>query len=242
MERKVFIATPCFGAQVSCFFTQSLIETIDLLKRHGIDSKVAFMPNQIVTRARNLLTQDFMESDCTHLFFIDADIQWNPMDVLRLLEHQKPIVVGLYPNKCYQYRRMFEEQPGFVVENESQLSKGIEYSSRFKANHNKLHNDWLIELEYGATGFMLIERDVITKLQQHVDSYKHPEQQDKRIHDLFNCRVVDGDYLTEDYYFCYLWKEKCGGTIWADISICLNHEGWHSFRGNPMESFQLLKE
>ena len=31
-------------------------------------------------------------------------------------------------------------------------------------------------------------------------------------------------YLSEDYYFCALWKQ-CGGEIWADISSELKHIG-----------------
>ena len=86
---KVFIATPCFGAQVSCYYTLSLFNTIKMFEEHGIEYMFGFLPNQIVTRARNALTQAFMETDCTHLFFIDADIKWEAADVLKLIKHSK---------------------------------------------------------------------------------------------------------------------------------------------------------
>ena len=37
-------------------------------------------------------------------------------------------------------------------------------------------------------------------------------------------------YLSEDYYFCKLWKE-CGGDIWMDLDTNLNHSGNMDFRG-----------
>jgi len=54
-KMKIFFATPCFGAQVSCNFTSSLIQTINLFREHNIDCCYSFLPNQIVTRARNIL-------------------------------------------------------------------------------------------------------------------------------------------------------------------------------------------
>ena len=35
----------------------------------------------------------------THLMFIDADINFDPMDILHMLQHDKDIVVGAYPKK-----------------------------------------------------------------------------------------------------------------------------------------------
>ena len=44
----------------------------------------------------------------------------------------------------------------------------------------------------------------------------------------FDCNVVDHDYLTEDYYFSYLFL-KNGGKIYADTSITLLHIGNHEY-------------
>ena len=40
-----------------------------------------------------------MASDCTHLMFIDADIQFDGNDILKLLHHNLPVVCGAYPTK-----------------------------------------------------------------------------------------------------------------------------------------------
>lgn len=219
---SVFIGTPCFGAQVSCNYTKSLITTIELLKSHNINVIVHFLPNQIVTRARNLLACEFLKSACTHLLFIDADIQWNPEDVLKLINHNKKLCVGLYANKGYV---------GNV--RESNIFKNIQYSSTLFDNGHTMNENNLLEIKHGATGFMLIERDIFDKVREKTDSFIY---QGTRMNDYFPCKVVDDNYLTEDYAFCQMWRET-GGKIWADMSICLNHEGFHSYQGNPLSTF-----
>lgn len=52
---------------------------------------------QPVDNARNDIVQAFLESDCTHLLFIDSDTI-PPLDALRrLLAHDKPIMSALTP-------------------------------------------------------------------------------------------------------------------------------------------------
>jgi len=235
---KIFIATPCFGAQVSCNYTISLINTIKLLEKNNIDYVTAFLPNQIVTRARNLLTNLFLKTDCTHLFFIDADIQWTPEDVLKLINHNKEIVIGLYPNKGYKFNNYLSD--GRKIETPDDVFKTLEYSTGFNEIINTIHDNNLIEVKYGATGFMMIKRLVIDALIKHVEPYLTHEGE--TVYDIFNCKVVNNEYLTEDYYFCHLWSSIFSGKIWCDISICLNHEGWHSFSGDPLKSFTLIKK
>jgi hypothetical protein len=35
----------------------------------------------------------------THIMFIDNDITWNPIDILKLIIAKKPIIGGAYPLK-----------------------------------------------------------------------------------------------------------------------------------------------
>ena len=220
---KIFIGTPCFGAQVSCNFTSSLIQTLNLLRDNGITCHLRFVPNQIVTRARNILAYEFLNSDCTHLFFIDADIEWDHNDVLKLIKHKKELVVGLYANKSYM-----------IVDSHNQFKK-IQYSSTFFNENNTMGPDKLMEIKHGATGFMMIQRNVFEAVIDQAPEFKYNGHS---MNDFFPCKVVDGDYLTEDYAFCQMWRKK-GGKIWADLSICLNHEGWHSYKGNPLQTFSV---
>ena len=101
---KILIATPAFGGNVCSSYTESLINTCLLLSKNNINFEVKFINNQIVTRARNMLSYIFMENNSfTHMMFIDADIVWKANDVLNLLEHKLECVIGVYANKGYSW-------------------------------------------------------------------------------------------------------------------------------------------
>lgn len=51
---------------------------------------------QRLVNSRNLLRKIFLESDCTHLFFIDSDVIVPKFAVQRLLEANEDIVSGVY--------------------------------------------------------------------------------------------------------------------------------------------------
>ncbi len=228
---SVLIGTPCFGAQVSCNFTTSLINTFTLFRNFDIDHDICFIPNQIVTRARNLIASKFLQTEYTHLFFVDADIQWDPYSLLRLLNHQKDVSIGLYPNKGYNF-----DENNFNMDS---LYKSLNYSSVLQESMkvNDIGENFLTTVKYGATGFMAIKREVFDKIKKNTKFYMDIDK--KIIHDYFACCVVDNEYLTEDYYFSKLWKDV-GGDIYADLNINLRHEGWHSYVGNPLRSMHTL--
>ena len=48
--------------------------------------------------------------------------------------------------------------------------------------------------------------------------------------------VFDGEYLSEDYGFCYLWR-AIGGHVWADPAVQLRHVGAHTYVGDPRSAF-----
>ncbi len=79
---------------------------------------------------------------------------------------------------------------------------------------------------------------VFDKIREKTDEFLYDTD---RMNDYFPCKVVEESYLTEDYAFCQLWRET-GGKVWADLSICLNHEGWHSYPGNPLATFSVTQK
>ena len=226
---SILVGTPCFGAQVSCNFTRSLLETFAIFRNFDIEHDICFIPNQIVTRARNIIANEFLDTEYTHLFFIDADIHWNPYDALRLLNHQKDVTIGLYANKGYNF-----DEDNFNMDS---LYKSINYSSVFNPEMKvgDISENFLTTVKYGATGFMIINREVFDKIKKNAKSYMDKDK--KIIYDYFPCCVVDNEYLTEDYCFCKQW-EDIGGDVYADLQLNIRHEGWHSYPGNPLRSMR----
>ena len=97
---KLFIAMPCYGGNMSMLTAKSLVSLSALLTEKKIDFEFFCIGNEaLISRARNYCVDTFLQTNATHLMFIDSDIVFRPADVLRLAEHKKSIVGALYPRK-----------------------------------------------------------------------------------------------------------------------------------------------
>lgn len=212
---KILIATPAYGGLVYSKYTESLVYTCFMLKMMNVDFEIKYINNQIVTRARNMCSSIFLEdASFTHMLFIDADVVWNPMDVKKLIMHDKECVIGVYPNKHYRW-----EGEKLVLDPSSVLGELGEE-----------RKEELVRVKYGATGFMLLARNALERIKEKVDTFYLPGSKGKEIklYNFFDCKVVNHDYLTEDYYFSHLFNES-RGEIYADMTINLKHMGTHEY-------------
>ena len=227
-----------------------------LFNKYEIPYTVSTLANEsLVTRGRNTLVSFFMENPkATHLMFIDADIEFNAEDILRMVAYNKPIVVGAYPKKAVNWdsiiqaarNESFEETAATIEGHSSNYVVNFEFNT--DENGNRLPQvqvvDNLIKLKDAGTGFMLIQKDVI---QQMFDN--HPELKYKNdinvgsqfepfMYALFDT-MIDPEsrrYLSEDYTFCRLWQ-MMGGDVFLDPRTGLNHVGHYTFKGNIRKLF-----
>ena len=233
---KIFLATPCYGGIVWQEFMQSVLTTLHACMVNGVGLQVFMVGNEsLIPRGRNQIVSEFMSTDCSHLFFVDADIQFQAEEVLKLINHNKDVVVGAYPLK----------------------SDPIRYFIQWKnTERDPDENLSLREVVDAGTGFMMIKRNVIEKMKAEYpelhytgdlndDSYRQDLQNDyvkrqklkENLYSLFDTshdKENDNNYLSEDYTFCRRWQ-KIGGKIWLDTTIKLNHIGRKVYRGDTSE-------
>jgi hypothetical protein len=88
---------------------------------------------------------------------------------------------------------------------------------------------------------MLIRREVFEKMKPQVPTYwnnvmnmSERGSPDQRIAEFFSTRIepATGNLLSEDYFFCDLWRQL-GGQIWAAPWMRLSHLGTYVFEGRP---------
>jgi len=250
-KNKFFVATPCYGGQLNEPYFRSVIKLMTFFNHHQIPLAFGTIANEsLVTRARNVLLAYFLNSDYTHLLFIDADIEFQTEDVLKLYAHDKDVVVGAYPKKGVAWEKIkstLQEDGAKDKEysNRDIAAMGSDYAINFKFINKDLKQiaveNGLIKLHDAGTGFMMIRRDAILKMIKAYPEFKY--NNDVNISDpgmkehfyaMFDTMIdpIDRRYLSEDYTFCRRWQE-IGGDIWLDPSISLNHYGHFCFQGNP---------
>jgi hypothetical protein len=91
---KVHIAMPCYGGMLTESTFMSFIKWANTARQLGIDWTLETMVNEsLISRARNTLTAKFLAMpDATHLFFVDADIGWEPWHLLVLLNRDVDVI------------------------------------------------------------------------------------------------------------------------------------------------------
>ena len=100
-KQNIFFATPCYGGMITDQYFLSMFKTTQALSQIPCSFRLTTLRNEsLVTRARNILTAMFLESDASHLFFLDADIEWEPEAIMRAISADKDIVASAYPKKA----------------------------------------------------------------------------------------------------------------------------------------------
>lgn len=250
-KNKFFIATPCYGGQLNEPYFRSVIKMMTFFNGHQIPLAFGTIANEsLVTRARNVLLAYFLNSDYTHLLFIDADIEFQVEDVLKLYAHDKDVVVGAYPKKGVAWNRIRQnltspELGDRPLSDKEIAAFGSDYAINFKFVDREKGTiaveKGLIKLHDAGTGFMMIKREAILKMIKAYPELKYNndvninnESLKDHFYALFDTMIdpVDRRYLSEDYTFCRRWQE-IGGDIWLDPTISLNHYGHFCFQGNP---------
>lgn len=203
--RKVFIATTCYENPAAAY-TFSIGKSLKALENAGITYEYHLLTgNCHVDDARNVMVKEFLLGKCTEMIFIDADVSWNPEDLIRLIDADRDLVGAVYP-----FRR-----PG---ENENM-------PVRMKKGVYKPDADGLMEVEGLPTGFMKISRKVLTTLAKSASKYWQKDDRRRKVPLLFERTLLKGGQrMGGDINFCRKWRQA-GGKVYSLPEMRLGHTG-----------------
>ena len=248
-KRKLFLAVPMYGGQCAGMFTRSVADLSAICTKHGIQLQLFFLFNEsLITRARNYCVDEFMRSSATHLMFIDADIGFNPQDVIALLAMQSDesdydVIGGPYPKKCISWEKIKQAvDKGMADVDPNNLEKYVgDYVFNPKTTQKEIPLNQPIEVLEIGTGFMMIRRKTIEEYhkafpgQWYKPDHVRTEHFDgtREIMAVFDCIIdpVSKRYLSEDYMFCYN-VQKMGLKVWFCPWMQLQHVGSYIFGGS----------
>jgi len=224
---KVYVAMPCYG-DMKVETCVSLIDMFSTLGKNGIECKFKSVKSSLVTHGRNLLTAGFLNSGFDYMLFVDADVEFKPEAVLRMLVPEKDMICTPYRNK---------EDPW--------ISR---YSVKFKDRDNIKILEWdLVEIEEGPAGCMLIHRRVFKRLMEKYPRLKinfdkvtrekmnkeigaKEDAIEKYMYNFWDTSFEGHQWKGEDLAFCNLVK-GAGFKIYANLDSWTTHHGSYGWKG-----------
>lgn len=241
----LFVCTPCYGGMCLQAYAESMLRLQRTCAANGIQMMLDTTENEsLVHRARNLGVARFIQkTQATHFLFIDADIHFDPESVIRLIKSGHDVAVAAYPKKCI----MWDQADAYVASGKEGRDLARVASSlvmNFKYQQTQI-KDGFAEVLDGPTGFMLIKRDVFTKMEAKYPELEcvndHQNRDLERYNACFDCMIdpVSRRYLSEDYAFCRRWQ-MMGGQIFADVMTVLGHVGNLRFIGSLEERLKAV--
>jgi hypothetical protein len=251
MAANVLLATPCYGNLLTRGYMHSVLKLKDTCKSAGIDVDISTIGNEsLITRARCYFSSLILSNkNYTHLLFIDADIQFDPLSVVRMVQADKSIVAGAYPKKHVDWGKLKE-----LIEAKTPLEQLepllYDYAINIVTDANTTTIpivDGFLKVSYAATGFMLIKREVFEKMVVSFPELKYNNDvagyfngvNNDFFYAFFDCIIDETSrrYLSEDYAFCQKWI-SLGGEIWVDLLCDLTHNGNYAFRGSFLKTLE----
>jgi hypothetical protein len=229
--KGIVVATPAYGGQLTVSYVNSLIRSQVLFQQYGIQIHVMFLCNHsLITMARNRIVAEIFRQDkhdWDSIVWIDADISWEPEDLLKMCLHDEDVVCGTYRKKIHQ---------------------ACHFTMKLIPGQEEPDERGLIEVEAVGTGFLRVSRNAMQNLLSNEEvSYTEKVTQvefansNMEIKNLFESGIKNGEMLSEDFFFCAKLREH-GYKIMLDTKIDLGHDGSFTYRGSLSHYLNFLKE
>tara|TARA_B100001094_G_C18191494_1_gene807548 strand:- start:1120 stop:1860 length:741 start_codon:yes stop_codon:yes gene_type:complete len=239
-KTKILISIPCYQGTVYMKCMEQCLNLVLLLKNNNIEFEFfSITVESLIPRARNVTAMKFLNSNCSHLLFIDADIIFDPTDVLKMIANDKKVISGTYPKKQLDFQILKNN-----IKNSNKIEDLISKSVNYALNFLNAPKNNLVEVLDAPTGFMLIKKEVFhimlntfsnIKYKNDINSYKSYEY-NGFFYDFFQIGIFEERYLSEDFGFCRKLQEL-NIPIFVDLSINLTHIGTFNYYGCPLEKF-----
>lgn len=201
---KIIILTPTIDGKLTTGYVSSLINTVFLCKSLGINiSHQTFDYDPILQHSRNVLLHDAVFSNSDAAVWIDADIEWNPNDFIKIIQSEYDVIGG-----TYRIKQDYES-----------------YSVKF----NNLEESDIQEVD--GLGFGFIKTSIKALRDLWESSNNMYADGDLNLKNIFEIKIKDGYMYSEDIVVCEKLNEL-GYKVYLDKNITCNHIGVKKYIGN----------
>ena len=226
--KSLFLGIPCYGGQMSGITAKSLVDLQAMCLQLNLPFKLFCIFNEsLVTRARNYICDEFLRStykvedkevQYSHLMFIDADIGFNPNDVMAMLgiaDNEHRIVGAPYTKKALATEQMVSAvQLGLVSEKNPQDIE--QFAGDFVFNPERTPDGKILLSEptpvlEAGTGFLIIEREVFTEWAEAYPQFYYKPDHNRSA-------AFDGSHYIHAFFDTAIHSEAFLGKLGIDLS------------------------
>lgn len=224
---NLLISSPSGDGKWEDSYVESLNKTKILLEKCQVKfdwSRALYSSDIYITRAK-LFAGFYKNDDATHLLMIDADMGWNPEDVIRMLQLDRKFLAVAGPKKKYPLEFAFN----MWGPDGSPMPMTQEVGTNVATN-----------IPHVGGAFILIKREVANRMVAAYPDLEYDVSPGVTEFALFDPIILDSKIrrrLSEDYAFCHRWR-KIGGKVEMLTDVRLAHTGAHTFAGSVEESLQ----
>jgi hypothetical protein len=186
--------------------------SVTFLTAAGADVSILEGRNGFVDFNRNNLLARFMQTDCTHVWFVDDDMGWDPKAIIGMLKKDKEFIAGAGPLKA-------DGEPVFAIKHP------------VNEDQTPIVEDGLIKCSHIGGAFVLMKRSVIEKMMIGYPGHQCRAVDPTTGYNLYECVYGANTWTGEDYTFCERWT-ALGGEIWCYPNITFSHTGTKTWTGN----------
>jgi hypothetical protein len=205
-----YVATPAYDGRVYTDYAVSLAESCQLATAMGIRVTCAVMGNgAFIDLARCTFAKMFLDSEATHLFFIDADLSWESRAFVGLLQADYDVCCGVYPR-----RQEVQSYP-------------VHWIQAPEGGLSIVNGGWL-KVDRAPTGFLCIRRHVIEKMAKEAEQIR-VQYGDDQWHDLpklfYTFINDDKKFVGEDFAWSRDYCKRFDESIYCWPDFDFKHGG-----------------
>ncbi len=238
-EKKILLAMPCAHSIVKMGAMKTMTEVSVALANAGFAVGLATVSVSDLVLARNYLASVALRDGCSHIFFVDSDMCFPGDVVLRLLNADKDVSGLIYTRRMLDLDdvvRLAREKPDAT--HGEVISKALDFVVRLPTEAT--FNSGFAEVEGLGMGGTLIKTSALQIMVDKgmAEPRGMPVALTKtalNLYGFFDLWITpQGERLSEDYSFCFRWRE-CGGTVWGLDTGQVEHVGDFTYIGSLRE-------
>lgn len=241
---KILIASPTYDGTVRREYMRSVMQLCEALRQRRIGWELLLEPATLLHTMRSVMASLVLEeSPYSHLLFVDTDLDFQPVSVLKMLAADVEVIGCAYP---YRTVPLHETVTGTDRTLRQVIASKVPYALTLAEGTTNLDVvNGICEVASIGTGLLLIRRSALEALaasgliSRFVTTFPYSQwYHHSHYHGFFSHLQAEGCDYGEDYSFCRRWREVCNGRIHALVSDEVGHIGPLPVLGRYLERLQ----